>query len=402
MANAFDEEEVLGRIPGAMERIFDVQIVGRRLLFGNNAVGQTGVVARQLGAKHVAVVADRGVAQVGLVERVVAPLREAGLEVSVFAEVEPEPSWRTALAAGRQLRQWGCDLVVGFGGGSAIDTSKGASVLAVTDELVGDYWDGDRWPEALPKILLPTTSGTGSELSTAAVFTDADGHKKAMRGQKLACAAAIVDPLLTVTLPPRATAESGVDGLIHAIEGYTSRRGSPFGDVFAERAIRLVGLYLRRACQQGDDVEARYGMSLASTMGGIAASMNGVGAVHALTYPVSTAVHISHGLANSIVLPHVIAHNLPANPAKYRQIAASLGEAVEDLPAMAGAQRAVAAVQRLQADLGLVTKLGAVGVKQEDFDAFVEFTFGYFKGNLEANARPVTVEDALGIYRAAW
>src|SRR5581483_4626976 len=179
-----------------------------------------------------------------LLDRALDPLAADGLRATVFEDVAGEPTWTTARAAGQSAREACCDAVIGIGGGSAMDVAKAASILATLDESVPAYWADDQWPRALPKILVPTSAGTGSELSSTTVFTDADGYKKAMRGLKVGAEVAVVDPLLTLTLPPTPTADSGMDALVHAIEGYTSRRGSPFGDIYAERAIELIGLSL--------------------------------------------------------------------------------------------------------------------------------------------------------------
>jgi alcohol dehydrogenase class IV len=193
-----------------------------------------------------------------------------------------------------------------------------------------------------------------------------------------------------------------MDALVHAIEAYTSRRSSPFGDLFAERAIPLIGASLAAAYRNGQDRVARYRMALASVTAGIAASMNGVGAVHALTYPLSTAAQITHGLANALLLPHVVAFNLVANPTKYCQIARLLGESVEPLPIESGARRLPPALEALRSELSMPSRLRDVGVMQESFEAFADYAFDRFQGNLEANAHPITRAEALAIYRAAW
>jgi alcohol dehydrogenase len=379
-------EKVIPGPDGQAERAFEVDLVGRRLVFGNGTIERVGALA--VGA--------------GLLDRALGPLTEDGLRATVFDDVAGEPTWTTALAAGQQAKEAGCDAVLGIGGGSAMDVAKAASILATLDESVTAYWADDQWPKALPKILVPTSAGTGSELSSAAVFTDADGYKKAMRGPKVGAEVAVVDPLLTLTLPPRPTADSGMDALVHAIEGYTSRRGSPFGDIFAERAIELIGLSLAAAHRDGGDVVARYRMALGSTLAGVAAQQSGVGAVHALTYPLSTTARISHGLANALLLPDVVAYNLPANLPKYREVARLLGEPVEELPLEDGAARCVDVLRDLRATLEMPTRLRDVGVEQAAFPGFVEYAFAQFARNLEANARPLTHDDALAIYQAAW
>src|SRR5439155_9141067 len=244
----------------------------------------------------------------------------------------------------------------------------------------------------LPVVCVPTTAGTGSEVSGAAAFTDTDNAVKVgCLSNYLRPRVAVVDPLLTVTCPPKVTADSGIDALTHAIEAYTAVDNAdfplppgersvyqgrhPLGDVCAEKAIRLVGTHLRRAVHHGDDLEARDGMALAATVAGLSFSNVGVALVHALEYPVGGATNCSHGAGNGLLLPYVMRFNLPPRKAAFARIAELLGEDVRGLGEDAAAERAVTAVERLRADIGIPARLRELGAKEADLPEFAAKAF---------------------------
>ncbi len=282
-----------------------------------------------------------------------------------------------------------------------------------------DYIGDDKVPgPVVPVICVPTTAGTGSEVSAAAVLTDTDQHMKVgILSNFLRPRVALVDPLLTRTCPPKVTADSGIDALTHAIEAYTAvdnaqfplpsgersvyQGAHPLGDVLAERAITLIGKFLRRAVADGEDKEAREGMALAATFAGMAFSNVGVAVVHALEYPLGGAVHCSHGAGNGLLLPYVMRFNLPVRIARFASIARLLGENVSELSDELAAERAVEAVERLRADIRIPLRLRDLGVKQDQLRPFAEKAFAV-KRILRVNPRPVTVEDLEGILRAAY
>jgi alcohol dehydrogenase len=267
-------------------------------------------------------------------------------------------------------------------------------------------------------ICVPTTAGTGSEVSAATVLTDTDNKMKVgILSNYLRPRVAIVDPLMTVSCPAKVTADSGIDALTHAIEAYTAVDNAefplpagerscyqgkhPLGDVLAEKAITLVGQYLRRAVANGNDLEAREGMSLAATLAGMAFSNVGVAVVHAMEYPVGGAVHCSHGCGNGLLLPYVMRFNLPARPREFAAIGRLLGADVAGLSEQQAAERSVAAVDKLRADIGVPARLRDIGVRQEQLRGFAELAFG-LKRILRVNPQPVTANDLEGIYKAAW
>jgi alcohol dehydrogenase len=390
-----------------------------QLVFGRNAVSQLGEIAARLGAKRVLVVTDPLLIKAGLVEPVRRPLDGAGIAVEVFPGGEPEPSLKAAEGCVGLARQFRPDALVGLGGGSNMDLAKISATVLAHGGGPRDYVGDDKLPGPIaPLVCVPTTAGTGSEVSAAAVLTDTDNQiKVGILSNYLRPRVALVDPLLTVSCPPKVTADSGIDALTHAIEAYTAVDNAdfplpagertvyqgkhPLGDCFAEKAIALVGAYLRRAVARGDDLEAREGMALAATLAGLAFSNVGVAVVHALEYPVGGATHCAHGAGNGLLLPFVMRFNLPARAREFAAIARLLGEDVTGLDERQAAGRAVAAVERLRADIGIPGRLRELGVRQEQLRPFAEKAFG-IKRILRVNPRAVTADDLEGILRSAW
>ncbi|MFQ3649842.1 MAG: iron-containing alcohol dehydrogenase [Gemmataceae bacterium] len=388
-------------------------------IFGANATRQLGEVALRLGLERILIVTDPVLVQAGLVDPVFGPLSEAGVRVELFTGGEPEPSLEVAykaIAVGREFRP---DGILGLGGGSNMDLAKIVSVVLAHGGTPSMYFGDSKVPgPVLPLLCLPTTAGTGSEVSAAAVLTDTtNAIKVSTLSNYIRPRVALVDPLLTHTCPPKVTADSGIDALTHAIEAYTAvdnaqfplpageksvyQGKNPMADLIAEKAIALVGQYLRRAVKDGNDAEAREGMALAATLGGLAFSNCGVAVVHALEYPVGGAVHCSHGAGNGLLLPHVMRFNLETRPAAFARIAALLGEDISGLSESQAALRAVEAVERLQADIGIPIRLRDLGVTQEQLSLFAEKAFA-LKRILRVNPRPVSLADLQAILRSAW
>lgn len=390
-----------------------------QLLFGRNATQQLGEVAARLGARRILLVTDPILVKAGLVEKVHIPLSEAGVVVEVFSGGEPEPSLRAAGAAIEAARDFHPDAILGLGGGSNIDLAKITATVLAHGGSPRDYVGDDKVPGPVaPLLCLPTTAGTGSEVSAASVLTDTENHMKVgILSNYLRPRVAVVDPLLTLTCPPRVTADSGIDALTHAIEAYTAVDNEVFplphgertvyqgrhlfGDMLAEKAIALIGTHLRRAVAAGGDLEAREGMALAATLAGLAFSNVGVALVHALEYPVGGATHCSHGTGNGLLLPYVMEFNLPARRPQFAAIARLLGEDVAGLSEDDAAHRAVRAVEQLRADIGIPSRLRDLGVKEEQLRPFAEKTFS-IKRILRVNPRAVTLAEVEGIFRAAY
>lgn len=390
-----------------------------QLLFGREALQQLGEVAGRLGARRVLIVTDPILSKTGLADRVRAPLSAGGIAVEVFSGGEPEPSMRAADAAIGLARTFRPDAVVGLGGGSNMDLAKITATVLTHGGAPRDYVGDDKIPgPIMPLICVPTTAGTGSEVSAAAVLTDTDNHiKVGILSNYLRPRVALVDPLMTVSCPPKVTADSGIDALTHAVEAFTAVDNAtfplppgertvyqgrhPFGDLLAEKAIALIGANLRRAVTDGQDLDAREGMALGATLAGLAFSNVGVAVVHALEYPVGGAVHCSHGCGNGLLLPYVMRFNLPARVREMAAIARLLGEDIKGLTDAQAAERGIAAVERLRADIGIPRRLRDIGVKEDQLRPFAEKAFG-IRRILRVNPRTVTVEDLQGILQAAY
>jgi alcohol dehydrogenase len=390
-----------------------------QLVFGRNAVSQLGDLAGRLGARRVLIVTDPILVKAGLVESVRRPLEQAGMAVEVFPGGEPEPSMRATEACVALARQFRPDALVGLGGGSNMDLAKASATLLAHGGSPRDYVGDDKIPGPVGALLcVPTTAGTGSEVSAAAVLTDTDNKMKVgILSNYLRPRVAVVDPLLTVSCPAKVTADSGIDALTHAIEAYTAVDNAefplpagertvyqgkhPLGDCLAEKAIALIGTNLRRAVARGDDLEAREGMALAATLAGLAFSNVGVAAVHALEYPVGGATHCSHGAGNGLLLPFVMRFNLPARRREFAMIARLLGEDVAGLDEGQAAERAVTAVERLRGDIGIPGRLRELGVRPDQLRLFAEKAFAV-KRILRVNPRAVTADDLEGILKSAF
>ncbi len=390
------------------------------LVFGRGSAAHLTDVAKGLAAGRVFVVADPTLQKVGTLATVTNPMAAAGLGVETFLVEHPEPSAEVVRAAAAKARAFAPDAVLGLGGGSNMDTAKLVALVLAHGGDPTDYTGDCRVPgPVLPMICVPTTAGTGSEVSAAAVFTDT------ARQIKVSCLSpflrpdvAVVDPLLSVSCPPKVTADSGIDALTHAIEAFTAidnddfplpsgersvyQGKNPMADVMAREAITLVGKFLRRAVANGDDLEARDGMALAGTLGGLAFSNAGVALVHAMEYPVGGAVHISHGAGNGLLLPFVMEFNRPAATRALAKLPALLGAPDEDESADDAAVRAVAMVTKLRADIGIPTRLRDVGVTEAMLPGFAEKAYA-IKRLMRVNPRmPQSADEILGVYRAAF
>ncbi|HUG70731.1 MAG TPA: iron-containing alcohol dehydrogenase [Pirellulaceae bacterium] len=388
-----------------------------QLTFGPGAIRQLGELARRHRLSRIFVVTDKTLVELGIARSVTAPLLAAGMTVEVFDGGEAEPSIRVALAAIEQARAFKPDAILGLGGGSNMDLSKITATVLGHGGTPQDYFGFDRVPgPVIPLICVPTTAGTGSEVSHAAVLTDTENEiKVSTLSNWLRPTLAVVDPELTYCCPQRVAADSGIDALTHAIEGYTATdyrdlatppgeacayEGSfPLGDVIAEKAIWLIGENLARAVNEPENHRARDNMALASTLAGIAFSNCGVALVHALEYPMGGALHCSHGAGNGLLLPFVMRFNLPERKTKFAKIAEFLGaEPSSDSDVMA--ERAIASVEQLKRDIGIPERIRDIGGTEGQLQTFAEKAFA-IKRLLWVNPRAASLEDLHGILKSA-
>lgn len=351
--------------------------------------------------RRLLIICDRGLHESGVVVPILDALAASAYEYEVFDGVSadpPEGIVLDALAAGHAYRARG---VVGIGGGSSLDVAKVVAALLYSGQQPAQIYGADRVAaKGVPLMQVPTTAGTGSEMTAVAVLTTPAGQKKSAVSEYLRADAVVLDPLLCVSLPPRATAMTGLDAIVHAIEACTNQLSkNALSDLLAREALRLLCAALPRAFRDGSDLEARTDMLLGAMLAGMAFANSPVGAVHALAYPVGSRFHVPHGLSNALLLPHVLRFNLPACQATYAQF----GELLVPGVGTTEAQRAsafLAFIDDLLGVVGLACRLSDVGVIEADLptlasDAMMQTRL------LANNPRAVNIEDALSLYRMA-
>lgn len=374
-----------------------------KVIFGLGASANVAAEVSCLRGGKVLVVSDPGVVAAGLLEGVERSLQAGGIAYQIYDKVEPEPPARVIDEGAAVFKAAGCEVIVGVGGGSSLDVAKGISILTANQGRILDYIGLDAVPrKGAPMILVPTTAGTGSEVTRVLVMTDEEQNKKSVVFTPFALPdAAIVDPLLTISMPSVVTADTGADALVHALEAYVSMNATVFSDLWAEEAIRLIGTYLPIACAKGSNIEARYHMSLAATLAGLAFTSGGLGAVHALAYPLGTEYHMTHGRTNAIMLPHVMNFNLPGNPEKYARIAELLGQDTAGLSALEAAPLAVNGVMDLEDAINVSWLLQDYDIDQADLDLLVNGAMQQAR-LFVPNPRDLDEDDVRAIYREAF
>lgn len=376
-----------------------VTFAPNKIVMGNGAAGSVAEEVKLLGCSKVLLVTDPGIVKAGLLEVIETSLTEAGIPFILYDNVEPEPRSHIIDEGGALFEKEQCDVIIGIGGGSSLDVSKGISVLTANKGSILDYVGLNLVPvKGAPMILMPTTAGTGSEVTRVLVMTDeAQNVKSVVFSPYLLPEVALVDPELTISMPSVVTADTGMDSLVHAIEAYVSTGATPLSDMWAQEAIQLVGRYLPVACAKGSNREARYQLSMAATLAGLAFTNAGLGAVHALAYPLGTEYHMTHGRTNAIMLPHVMKFNLPGNPVKYCTIAELLGENTDGLSDLTGAGLAVEAVLDLLASINVSCSISDYNIPDSDLKLLVE---GAMKQQrlFVPNPRDLTEDDVRSIY----
>lgn len=374
------------------------------IICGEGALSQLSQELEKYKARNVMIFADPGIIKVGLVEPVEAILREAGVSYQVYSDLEPEPPLAVGERAVQAVRQSNIDLVIGIGGGSSLDIAKAAAVLAVHEGAVQDYLNltGTKklTKRGIPKILIPTTSGTGAEVTDISVFS-LEATKDVITHPLLLADTAIVDPRLTYTLPPRITAATGVDALTHAVEALISVNATPLTDALALDAIRRISTHLRTAVWHGSNTEARKQMSWGSLMAGLSFYNAGVSGVHALAYPLGGLYKIPHGESNAVMLPYVFDYVWPSCLDKMVLMAEALGVGRKGMTKREKALEAVKALKEIVQDVGLPQTLKEYGIKAEDLDLLAQEGIKQ-KRLLARSPKPYTVEDIRRIYQAAY
>ncbi|MDA8966494.1 iron-containing alcohol dehydrogenase [Planktomarina temperata] len=372
------------------------------LLMGAGLAGELGQITRPICGDRVLLVTDPGMMATGLVQQATDCLRAAGVEVTLFDQVQADPSEEIVLQAAQQAL--GKTGVIGFGGGSSLDVAKLAALLAASNQPLAEaYGIGNAQGPRLPLVLVPTTAGTGSEVTPISIVTTGASEKMGVVSPLLLPDMALLDPELTLGLPAHVTAATGIDAMVHAIEAYASvnANNNPISRALAVEALGLMGRMLLRAVQKPDDLEARTGMLLGSMLAGQAFANSPVAAVHALAYPIGGHYKVPHGLSNALVLPHVLRFNAQVAPEAY---AALLPHVFPDLPAMSVAEAALQFAESM-ADLsracGLEQGLRDMGIAREALPILARDAMNQTR-LLVNNPRPVDEAAALKIYEAAW
>ncbi|HEX2035506.1 MAG TPA: iron-containing alcohol dehydrogenase [Chloroflexota bacterium] len=380
-----------------------------RVVYAEGAAGEIGPHAAKLGAKRVMVVSDPGVVRAGITKPVVDSVSAAGLEVQVYDAVEPDPRVEIVERALEAFKANDCDLLVAVGGGSAMDTAKATAILATNPGRLRAYegWEKFQHPPA-PLFAAPTTVGTASEVTPFLVITDAEAKFKFTIGSPIAAPRiAFLDPLLVLGLPSNVTAATGMDALTHAIESYTSLLSSPISEGLALHAIRLLATNIRAAVANSHNLAAMGAMLVGANVAGLAFSNTRLGNVHAMAHPLGAFWKIPHGVANALMLPHVMEFNAPACPRKMVDIALAMGEP----PASLGignalvteydaALKAAAAVRRLESDIGIPARLSDLGVDRASIPDMAADAMK--SANIAINPRKTTVNEIIGLFERAY
>ena len=384
----------------------DAKIISLRsphlILAGIGALERLGQEAQGIGAKGVLVVTDKGVIDSGIGKKIKDLLEREGISVKIFDQVISDPDIANAEACIGMAKREKFDLIVGVGGGSSMDIASITSVMLTNPGTVYDYFGLNLVKNpGIPTILIPTTAGTGAEVTPNAILTDTkEKLKKAIVSPHIFPRVAIVDPLLHVSMPPSVTSSSGIDALTHAIESYTSNNATILTDLFAREGMIMIGRSLRTAVANGNDMGARYDMAIGSLYAGISLANAGVTAVHALAYPLGGQFNIAHGIANGLLLPYVMEFNVLGNIPKFAQIAQLLGEKLDHLSLLDQAYQAAKVVKAIYRDLKIPQSLTELKVPKEAIPGMAKAAINVTRlmGN---NPRTMTVQDVEKIYEKA-
>ncbi|MDR3412196.1 MAG: iron-containing alcohol dehydrogenase [Formivibrio sp.] len=370
-----------------------------RVLAGPDSIDSLVEVVADFGATKVLIISDQGVARAGLINRPRALLEAAGITVTVLDNTPPEPEVEQVNAIFAAAQQQHCELVIGIGGGSAMDTAKIVAVLLNNTvslrELLAKAPIARR---GVPTVMIPTTAGTGSEATpNSIVLVPEDELKVGIVSPKLMPDCIILDPKMTLGLPPAITASTGMDALCHAIECYTSKKGNPFSELLALKAITLLSRSIRTAFTTGSDIDARHDMLLGALYGGMSIATSSTTAVHALAYPLGGKYRMPHGVSNAILLPYVMRFNSVGNADKFRDMAIAMGLDVAKLSAEDAATAMIDALFALNRDLEIPADLKRWKITAADLDTLVD---GAAKVTrlLDNNPRPMSKDDIRAIY----
>ena len=374
--------------------------VPQNIVAGKGTIKKLPEVAAKLGGKKAFIISGPHLNKIGAVAACERLLAEAGIGVAAFTDCEANPSVETVDKAAAQFKESGADFIVAYGGGSPMDVAKAVGVLAKFGGSITEYEGAHKVPgDIVPLIAIPTTAGTGSEVTAFSVITDhSRQYKLTVFSYKLLPAYAILDAELITTVPAPTAAACGMDALIHALEAYISTAASPFSDAMAEKAMELIGANIRRYVANRTDIEAAQGMLVGSLFAGIAFSFARLGNVHAMSHPVSAHFNVAHGVANAILLPTIVDYNALADHGKYRKIynyIAQIPLGTDEFESFMLADE----IRDLNEVLGIPASLSEVGVKEEAIPAMAADAMK--SGNIAVNPRSSKLEDIVKLYHRA-
>jgi alcohol dehydrogenase len=376
--------------------------VPTRIVFQEHAVRNR--LVEQIGTLKVSsliLITDKGVVSAGLLKEVTATLDRAGITYAVFDEVEPNPGTDTCRKAFQTAKEIGASATIAVGGGSSMDVAKAVGILMTNGGDLESYEGPNKFEnQMLPMIGIPTTAGTGSELTPFAVITiRAKHYKMTIFSIKCLPQVALLDPTLLSTVPPHIAAACGMDALTHAVESFINLQASPVTDAYASEAMRLIGKHLRAYVANRENLTAAGAMLVASSLAGVSFGVARLGNVHAMAHPLGGFFDLPHGIANAILLPHVMRFNLLADSGKYRRIADLLGEDTSGLSDREAGKLAIDAVVELSREVGIPQSLSAVGVTADLIPAMSADAMK--SGNILINPRQTTLKDIEDLFRAA-
>ncbi len=374
------------------------------IVFGPGAAKEAGNHARGLGKKAL-LVTDRNLEKFGLLKVVKDSLESSGVPFDVYDGVVTEPTIAHAEEGLKAYKAAQADFLIAVGGGSPMDAAKAVAVLSRNPGKVSDFMGANKISNpGAPLICIPTTAGTGSEVTPFTIITDTSRDVKMLiASPHVMSRVALVDPLMTPTMPREITAATGIDALTHAMEAYVSLKAQPITDTLALQAIRVIAANIRQAWSNGDNLEARANMILGSLQAGLAFANSSVALVHGMARPIGAYFHVPHGISNAALLPTVMEFSILGNPQKYAEIAAALGEVTEGLSPLQAAYLGAEAVKKLNPDLK-VPPLRALGVEERKFHQVVEqmATDAIASGSPSNNPRKATPEEIVELYRKAF
>ncbi len=374
------------------------------IVSGVNALNSVVEEIKKLGGTKVLVVTDPGVVEAGLTTPLLDLIKRADISVDLFDDVNPDPELAKVEACVALIKAGGHNLVIGFGGGSPMDVAKYAAALATHKGPVRDYLGMHMLEhQGLPTITIPTTAGTGSEVSWAAVFHDEIDHvKKAVWSPYVLADTVIVDPSLTVSMPLALTIDTGLDTLVHGLEAFVTKEAFHFTDALALESVSRVGRGIRAVVEDGGNIEARYNMSVASTMAGLTICNAGMGAIHALALLLDGEYGFTHARSLIVLTPQIMEFNLSSNYGKYASIARALGESTDGSGLEEAARRAIDAVLKIAKDLDVSVRLRDYGIKKDNLEEMGKRAFEIGQRLLHMNPRPLNETDAVRIYQNAY